>query len=84
MDSTSTNNIREDAVSQILGKDRPGRLRGMGRGATITKLAFLQARDSHVKELEAKLEKLQTVVSDLAAKQVTYIVFVSQLILLFN
>ncbi|KAG7542144.1 Transposase-associated domain [Arabidopsis thaliana x Arabidopsis arenosa] len=40
MDSTSTNNIREDA-----------------------------ARDSHVKELEAKLEKLQTVVSDLAAKQ---------------
>lgn len=77
MDSTSTDNIREDAVSQVLGVDRPGRLRGMGRGATVTKLAFLQARDSHVQKLEAtqaelltQLEELRNVVSDLAAKKV--------------
>ncbi|CAA7022585.1 unnamed protein product [Microthlaspi erraticum] len=76
MDSTSTDNIREDVVSQVLGIDRPGRLRGMGRGATVTKLAFLQARDSHVQKLEAtqaelltQLEELRNVVSDLAAKK---------------
>ncbi|KAG7536991.1 Transposase Tnp1/En/Spm-like [Arabidopsis suecica] len=77
MDSTtSTDNVREDAVSQVLGKDRPGRVRGMGRGATVTKLAFLQTRDSHVKNLEAsqaelksKLESLQNLVSNLASKK---------------
>ncbi|CAE5962935.1 unnamed protein product [Arabidopsis arenosa] len=77
MDSTtSTDNVREDAVSQVLGKDRPRRVRGMGRGATVTKLAFSQTRDSHVKKLEAsqaellsKLENLQNVVSNLASKK---------------
>ena len=78
MDSTtSTDNVRDDVVSQVLGKDRPGRLRGMGRGANVTKLAFLQTRDSHVQKLEAtqaellsKIENLQNVVSNLASKKV--------------
>jgi len=49
----------------------------MGRGATVTKLAFLQTRDSHVEKLEAtqaellsKIENLQNVVSNLASKKV--------------
>ncbi|XP_022562393.1 uncharacterized protein LOC111208002 [Brassica napus] len=76
IDSNSSDNIGEDAVSQVLGKERPGRVRGMGRGATITKIAYLQARDKNVQKLEAtqaelitKLEKLQNVVIDLAGEK---------------
>lgn len=78
MESSSSYNIGEDVVSQVLGKDKPGRVRGMGRGVTATKLAFLHARDSHVQKLEAtqaelinKVEDLQNVVKDLAGKKVT-------------
>jgi len=28
--------VRDDAVSQVLGKDKAGRVRGMGRGITAT------------------------------------------------
>ena len=82
MDSTAANNIREDAVSQVLGKDRHGRIRGLGRGATATKLAFVQARESHVQKLEAtqaelltKVAELQNMVSDLAGKKVLFFFF---------
>lgn len=77
MESTANNNIREDGVTQVLGKDKPGRVRGLGRGITATKLAFLQARDAHVQKLEAtqarllsELEDLKLVVRDLAGKKV--------------
>ncbi|KAG7533210.1 Transposon En/Spm-like [Arabidopsis thaliana x Arabidopsis arenosa] len=76
MGSSSTTNLKEDAVSQVLGKDKPGRLRGMGRGVTATKLAFMLARDSHVEKLEAsqadlriKLEELQDVLTGLTGKK---------------
>ena len=46
----------------------------MGRGITASKLAFIEARDTHVQKLEAtkaelliKVEDLQNVVRDLAA-----------------
>ena len=78
MDSSSADNIGEDAVSHGLGKYKPGRVRGMRRGVTATKLAFLHARDLHVQKLEAtqadlinKVEDLQNVVKDLAGKKVT-------------
>ena len=74
MDSTSSLSIRDDAVSQVLRKDKSGRVRGMGRGITASKLAFIEARDTHVQKLEAtqaelliKVEDLQNVVRDLAA-----------------
>lgn len=82
MESSSADNIGEDAVTQVLGKDKPGRIRGMGRGVTVTKLAFLHARDSHVKQLEAtqaelinKVQDLQNVVKDLAGKKVNSLFF---------
>ncbi|KAK9929508.1 hypothetical protein M0R45_026604 [Rubus argutus] len=50
--SSSTTNVREDALSQVLGKDKPGRLRAMGRGMTISKLAFIQSRDKHMAMIE--------------------------------
>lgn len=71
MDSTSGENIRDDAVSQILGKDKPGRVRGMGRGVTATKLAFLQARDSRLEELQTEVQDLKKLVRDLAGNKVS-------------
>lgn len=59
MESTASTSVNDDAVSQVLGKDKPGRIRGMGRGITATKIAFMQARDSHVLKLEAKQAELQ-------------------------
>jgi len=75
---SSSDNVGKDAVTQVLGKDKPGRIRGMGRGVTATKLAFLHARDSHVQKLQDtqaelinKIEDLQNVVKDLAGQKVS-------------
>ena len=80
MDSSSSISIKDDAVSQVLGKDKSGRVRGMRRGITSSKLAFIEARDTHVEKLEAtqaellsKVEDLQNLVRNLAAeKTVTF------------
>lgn len=53
MDSSLTCNIGEDAVTQVLRKDKPGRIRGLGRGITVMKLAFLHDRDADVQKLES-------------------------------
>ncbi|KAG7557066.1 putative transposase Ptta/En/Spm plant [Arabidopsis suecica] len=63
--SNSNVSLKENAVSQILGKDKSGRIRGMGRGVTATKLAFLQARDAHVQKIEAQHAELVSEVADL-------------------
>ncbi|CAA7027682.1 unnamed protein product [Microthlaspi erraticum] len=80
MESTANDNIREDVVSQVLGKDKPGRVRGLGRGITATKLAFLHVRDAHVQKLEAsqaqlisELQDLKNVVHDLAGRKKQYV-----------
>ncbi|CAE5979936.1 unnamed protein product [Arabidopsis arenosa] len=73
MDSTSAaDNIREDAVSQILGKDKPGRVRGFGRGITATKLAFMQARDAKMAEMKSEIDELKGMFRDLAGKKKSY------------
>ena len=80
---SSSDNVGEDAVTQVLGKDKPGRIRGMGRGVTATKLAFLHARDSHVQKLQDtqaelinKIEDLQNVVKDLAGQKVSSLQYI--------
>ena len=70
MGSTTTTTIRGDAVSQVLRKDKPGRVRGLGRGVTATKLAFLQVSDSQVETLRMQIEALQQEVRNLAGKKV--------------
>ena len=67
MRSTCSNNFRDDVVSQVLGKDKNRRVRGMGGGVIASKLAFVQARNTHVQKLEEthlqflkKIEELQT------------------------
>ncbi|KAF8107325.1 hypothetical protein N665_0123s0016 [Sinapis alba] len=70
IDSTSTaDNIREDAVSKVLGKDKHVRVRGFGRGITATKLAFLQFRDAKMAEMKSEIEELKGMVRDLAGKK---------------
>ncbi|KAL0689760.1 hypothetical protein Bca4012_089438 [Brassica carinata] len=60
MDSTSAaDNIREDVVTRILGKDKNGRVRGFGRGVTTTKLAFLQSRDAKIADMASEIEELK-------------------------
>lgn len=63
--SASSTNVREDALSQVLGKDRPGRLRGMGRGVTISKVSFLQSRDKHVVQLKEENSEFRNRIQDL-------------------
>ncbi|KAG7567809.1 putative transposase Ptta/En/Spm plant [Arabidopsis thaliana x Arabidopsis arenosa] len=62
---TISTSVRDDAVSQVLGKDKSGRIRGMSRGVTASKLAFLQARDSHVQKLKAQQAELINKINDL-------------------
>ncbi|XP_010456971.1 PREDICTED: uncharacterized protein LOC104738503 [Camelina sativa] len=63
--SNSNVSLKEDDVSQILGKDKSGRVRGMGRGVTATKLAFLLARDAYVQKIEARQAELVSKIADL-------------------
>ena len=49
--SSSTTNLREDALSVLLGQDKPGRLRGMGRSMTHTKFILSQANQKQTIEL---------------------------------
>uniref|UniRef100_A0A0D3CU61 Uncharacterized protein n=2 Tax=Brassica oleracea var. oleracea TaxID=109376 RepID=A0A0D3CU61_BRAOL len=65
LDSTVSTNIKEDAVSKVLGQDIPGRVRGLGRGIIASKLAILAARDTYVMKLEAKQAELVDVVRGL-------------------
>lgn len=82
MDSTSAaDNIREDAVSKVLGKDKPGRVRGFGRGITANKLAYLQFRDPKIAEMKSEIEELKGMVQELAKKKVILFITFGQLVL---
>ena len=79
MGSTTTTTVKDDAVSQVLGKDKPGRIRGFGRGVTATKLSFLQMNNSQVEtlqasqaELRSQVDELKTVVQKLSHKNVSF------------
>lgn len=63
--SSATSSVRDDALSKVLGKDRPGRLRAKGRGATITKLSYLAARDNHVSQLKEEHSNMRNRVNQL-------------------
>ncbi|KAK9943327.1 hypothetical protein M0R45_008938 [Rubus argutus] len=57
--SSSTTSVRDDALSKVLGEDKPGRLRGMGRGMTITKLTFFQTKDKYVAKMQEEHSNMQ-------------------------
>ena len=51
--------MRDDTLSKVLGQDKPGRLRGRGRGMTISKLAFFQTKDKYVAKMQEEQNNMQ-------------------------
>nr|XP_011465857.1 PREDICTED: uncharacterized protein LOC105351934 [Fragaria vesca subsp. vesca] len=50
----------EDILTQVLGPERPGRIRGVGAGVTKTKLYAQAQSDAKIEKLEAKLQVMTT------------------------
>lgn len=48
-----------DALSQVLGQDKPGRLRAMGRGITLTKFILSQANDKKLTDCQNTILELK-------------------------
>lgn len=71
-DQSTTTNPKEDGLSQVLGPDKPGRLRAMGRGMSMTKLAFFQVKSKCMAQMEEKQLHLQRKVDDLEAVIANY------------
>ena len=51
-------NVKEDALSRVLGPEKHGRLRGLGKGVSLSKLSFMLERDDHLNSLEEKYGKV--------------------------
>lgn len=47
-------------MTQVLGPERPGRIRGVGAGVTKTKLYAQAQSDAKIEKLEAKLQVMTT------------------------
>lgn len=54
----------------MLGPDRPGRLRGMGRGMTATKATWLHVRDKQTIQMQNQISELKAMVQALMKNQV--------------
>lgn len=65
---SSSTNPKSDGLSQVLGPDKPGRMRAMGRGMSMTKLSFFQIKNKSMTQMEENHHSLQQLVYDLQAK----------------
>ncbi|KAK9206382.1 hypothetical protein WN943_016657 [Citrus x changshan-huyou] len=54
----SSNNLRDDALSQVLGPDN-SHLRAIGKGVTISKLAILSQKDSIIAKLTQEHDEIK-------------------------
>ena len=54
----SSNNLRDDALSQVLGLDN-SHLRAIGKGVTISKLAILSQKDSIIAKLTEEHDEIK-------------------------
>ncbi|CAA7051756.1 unnamed protein product [Microthlaspi erraticum] len=63
--SESSLNPKEDTLAQILGPDNPGRLRAMGRGMSLSKLACFQVKSKYVSDMQQTQVQLQLQVNEL-------------------
>lgn len=71
-----TCNFKDDALSQVLGQDRPGRLRGMGRGMTATKAVLSQIKDTQVAQCQHSVSELKQVVYMLMKRLVRLLIYI--------
>lgn len=56
----------------MLGVDKFGRVRGLGRGIIVTKLVFLLVRDFKFVDLESEIKDLKILVRDLVGNKVNF------------
>lgn len=52
-------------LSQILGPDNPGRLRAMGRGMSLSKLACFQVNSRSMAAMETNKIQIKNIIQDL-------------------
>ncbi|CAA7040517.1 unnamed protein product [Microthlaspi erraticum] len=62
---SSFSNPKEDCLAQILGPDNHGRLRAMGHGMSMSKLACFQVKSKYVTEMQQAQVQLQQQVHEL-------------------
>ncbi|GAY64949.1 hypothetical protein CUMW_237490, partial [Citrus unshiu] len=64
--------VKSDALTHVLGKERPGRLRGFGFAPTPFKLALQAITHSNVSQLESRLNDLHAKYNELQASFMNY------------
>lgn len=62
---SSSSNPKEDILTKVLGPDNPGRLRAMGRGMSVSKLACFQMKNKLMTEMQLQQVQLQQQVFEL-------------------
>ncbi|KAL0715881.1 hypothetical protein Bca4012_065203 [Brassica carinata] len=62
---SSSSNPKQDTLTQILGPDNPGRLRAMGRGMSVSKLALFELKSKHVTQMQQTQNQLKQQVHEL-------------------
>ena len=56
---STTTNVFEDALTALLGPEKRGAVRGLGRGVNATKLDVISIRDDNMTRLEDQCIKIQ-------------------------
>lgn len=62
---STTINPKEDMLTHVLGPDNPGRLRAMGRGMSLTKLACFQVKSKCMDAMHENQIHLQKRIQEL-------------------
>ncbi|KAK1559292.1 hypothetical protein Q3G72_012891 [Acer saccharum] len=65
--SVSKTNLKEDALSKILGFENRGRVRGLDRGVTFSQLSILSQRDNTIAQMKEEQNALKDQVESLTA-----------------
>ncbi|KAK0608206.1 hypothetical protein LWI29_027125 [Acer saccharum] len=65
--SVSKTNLKEDALSKLLGFENRGRVRGLGRGVTFSQLSILSQRDNTIAQMKEEQNALKDQVESLTA-----------------
>ncbi|XP_058187994.1 uncharacterized protein LOC131304674 isoform X2 [Rhododendron vialii] len=63
--NSSLTNLKEDALSQVLGPEKRGRLRTFGKGVTLTRLAILSQMNGRFDELREENVQLKSQMADM-------------------
>lgn len=69
---SSQTDIGKDALVHVLGQDKPGRLRALGRGCTLTKLALAQSKDKQVSRCREEIAELKGMIQTLMDQKVNF------------